>query len=201
MAAAPAPAASPDAADGEECDHANDSPHDDVVHNAPPFCFIERAHPSRRRTLCTIPPAPVCWRNNGNQIPIQQPPKEKPPPRNLLRMRRSIFLVPNRRQHTEHFGSLRPKPIICNALSQHLNPTYARRCATILPRTSYSVLLLPTLLQQMSIFQDPVDLIPTRHPHTFRLSVWLAHDLHHPTPTLLACGNGYNNFQEFQPPI
>ena len=97
MAAAPAPAASPDAADGEESDHANDSPHDDVVHNAPPFCFIERAHPSRRRTLCTISPAPVCWRNNGNQIPLRRPPKEKPTPRNLLWMCCGIFLAPNRR--------------------------------------------------------------------------------------------------------
>ena len=55
MAATPAPAASPDAADGEERDSSDDHPHCDVVHNAPPFCFVERAHPSRRRTLCTFP--------------------------------------------------------------------------------------------------------------------------------------------------
>ena len=37
----PALAASPDAADGEECDSSDDEPHDDVVHSAPPFCSSE----------------------------------------------------------------------------------------------------------------------------------------------------------------
>ena len=55
MAASPALAAPPDAADGEERDGSDDDPHCDVIHNAPPFCFVERAHPSRRRTLCTFP--------------------------------------------------------------------------------------------------------------------------------------------------
>ena len=38
----PALAASPNAADGEECDSSDDEPHDDVVHSAPPFCFVVR---------------------------------------------------------------------------------------------------------------------------------------------------------------
>ena len=66
MAAAPALAASPDAADGEECDGSDDHPHCDVVHNAPPFCLIERT------TLPTphimhFPLFRVCWRYNENQ--------------------------------------------------------------------------------------------------------------------------------------
>ena len=34
---------------------------------------------------------------------LQHPPKEKPPPRDLLRMRRGIFLAPNRRP-PNHIG-------------------------------------------------------------------------------------------------
>ena len=45
MAAAPALAAPPDAADGEECDSSDDEPHDDVVQNAPPFLFHREDHP------------------------------------------------------------------------------------------------------------------------------------------------------------
>ena len=54
--AAPPPADRPNASEGKERNRSDDEPHDDVVHSAPPFCFIERAHPSRRRTLCTTPP-------------------------------------------------------------------------------------------------------------------------------------------------
>ena len=54
----------------------------------------------------------------------QQPPKETPPPRDLLWMRRGIFLAPNRRRHIN-----KVRPLISNFLRLNLAENIAHKCA------------------------------------------------------------------------
>ena len=53
---------------------------------------------------------------------FQHPPKEKPPPRNLRRMRRSIFLALNRRQLTQPHSPPYQFSIVCRHQSTSTTP-------------------------------------------------------------------------------
>ena len=75
----PAHAASPDAADGEECDSSDDEPHDDVVHSAPPFCSSKGSIPPDAAHYALSPfPCLLEIQRKSNSVPTAITPHYTP---------------------------------------------------------------------------------------------------------------------------